>query len=43
MNELYIFASTSPILTFCIVWMFTEMVIKCCSIIFNRNNEPDED
>lgn len=41
MNELYKFASTSPILTFCIVWMITEMVVKCCRIIFTKNGEID--
>lgn len=42
MSELYKFASESPYLTFFIVLMVTEMAVRCCRIIFNRE-EPDEE
>lgn len=42
MSEIYKFASESPILTFFIVWMVTEMIVRCCCIIFNREEQDDE-
>lgn len=43
MNEFYKFSSESPFLTFFIVLLVTEMVVRCCTIIFNRNEVGEED
>ena len=43
MNDFYKFASENPWLTFFIFVTVTEMVVRCCSIIFNRNEPDDEE